>query len=274
MRHRRGIACLHEQRGEGGVGAAATSDAGQCLDRILNAQDEVREKEGDDLRDQGHADAEKEQREAVLLDGDQSLRTGSDADDTDEHGQSEIAQEIGSADRQRGKFGCTLRSQPKNRPDSRQPPPLPIEIGTPQILNWIMPISMPISMPMPKKMKSVTCRGGDLIADLWLHPVEIGRAAGEVQFVAALQLKLVEQRQIQPHALDRRQENAVTGVDVDLIVDFADFAAVERTVGQDDFAVFLNQQQTVRRRLSPGRRSRKRISRTCIVPVIATLSPT
>ncbi len=54
------------------------------------------------------------------------------------------------------KFGCTLRSQPNNRPDSRQPPPLPIEIGMPQILNWIMPISMPISMPMPKKMKSVT----------------------------------------------------------------------------------------------------------------------
>lgn len=54
------------------------------------------------------------------------------------------------------KLGWTLRSQPNKSAESRQPPPLPIEIGMPQILNWIMPSSRPMSMPMPKKMKSVT----------------------------------------------------------------------------------------------------------------------
>lgn len=33
-------------------------------------------------------------------------------------------------------------------------------------------------------------RSADLVADLRLHPVEIGRAAGEVQFVAALEQRL------------------------------------------------------------------------------------
>ena len=90
------------------------------------------------------------------------------------------------------------------------------------------------------------CRGGDLIADLGLHPVEVGRTAGEVQFVAALQLELVEHRQIEPHALDCRQEYAVTGVNIRIVVDLTDFAAVQCAVGQNDFAVFLNQHQTVR----------------------------
>ena len=87
-----------------------------------------------------------------------------------------------------------------------------------------------------------------------------------------LQLKLSEQRQIQPHALDRRQENAVTGVDVDLIVDFADFAAAESAVGQDDFAIFLNQQQTVGAVISRPKKPAA-VSKTFVVPVIATLSP-
>ena len=44
----------------------------------------------------------------------------------------------------------------------------------------------------------------------------------------------------------------MTGFDVDMIVDFADFAVTERAVGQNDFAVFLHQQQTVRRRYLPA----------------------
>src|SRR3984893_5688729 len=95
-------------------------------------------------------------------------------------------------------------------------------------------------------------RGADFIADLRLHPVEVGRAAGEMKLVASLQLQPVEQRQLEPHARDRCQENAVTGFDVDVIVDFADFAVVERGVGQDDLAVFLHQQQAVWRRYFPA----------------------
>ena len=65
----------------------------------------------------------------------------------------------------------------------------------------------------------------DLIANFWLHAIEVGWTAGEVQFIARFQLKLVQQWQIQSHALDRRQENAMAGVSVDLIVDLANFAA-------------------------------------------------
>jgi hypothetical protein len=91
-------------------------------------------------------------------------------------------------------------------------------------------------------------RSAYLVADLRLHPVEIGRTAGEVQFIAALQLQFVEQGQIEPHALDRGQKNTVTGFDANVIVNFADFAITERAVGQNDFTIFLHQQQAVRRR--------------------------
>jgi hypothetical protein len=75
---------------------------------------------------------------------------------------------------------------------------------------------------------------------------EIGRAADEPEFVTALQFEFVEQRQLQPHASNFRQEDAVAGLDVDLVVNGADRPVAELRIAQDDVAVFLDQHQAVR----------------------------
>ena len=204
--HRCRVAGLGQQRGEGRVGAAAAGDAGQRFDGVLDAQHVIGEKEGDNLRDERDADAKEEQRQAIMLDGDQGLRPGGDADDANEHGQPEITQEVRRADRQRCEVWMHA-AQPAEQQARQQAAAAAADRYRDAPDLELDHADQHADQHADAEKDEVGDGGGaDLIADLRLHTIEVGRTAGEVQLVAGFQLELVEQGQIQSHALHRRQE--------------------------------------------------------------------